>query len=81
VTSELFMAALAAAMKYAEERSAVVFKPTDSTGDRLFYLYRLLVHDEQLPPVPEDQVSEESLRHRLELWYRNQLASNDPLVK
>lgn len=75
------MAALAAAMKYAEDRSAVVFKPTDSTGDRLFYVYRLLVHDERLQPMPEDQVSEESLRHRLEMWYANQLGDNDPLLK
>ena len=72
---ELFKAALAAAMKYAEERGAVVFEPTDSASDKLLYVYRLLVHDKLLQPLPEDQVSEKSMRHKLALWYAKQLPS------
>jgi len=78
---ELFKAALAAAMKYAEGRGAVVFEPTDSASDKLLYVYRLLVHDKLLQPLPEDQVSEKSMRHKLAIWYSKQLPEDDPLLR
>lgn len=77
---ELFKAALAAAMKYAEGRGAVVFEPGDSASEKLLYVYRLLVHDKLLQPLPEDQVSEKSMRHKLALWYAHQLPEDDPLL-
>jgi hypothetical protein len=78
---ELFKQALVAAMKYAEERGAVVFEPTDSASDKLMYVYRLLVHDRKITPLPELQVSEKALRHRLAMWYANQLPKDHPLLK
>jgi len=53
--AELFKAGLLAAMKYAQERGAVEFEPTDSASAKLLYVYRLLVHDKLLQPLPEDQ--------------------------
>ena len=79
--AELVKGALHAGMKYAEERGAAVFEPTDSVNERLLYIYRLLVHDKLIPPMPEDQVSQQSLRHRLALWYAKQLPKDHPLVK
>ncbi len=79
--AELFKAAFAAAMKYAEERGAVVFEKTDSASDKLLYVYRLLVHDKLLQPMPEDQVSEKSMRHKLAIWYSHQLPKDDPLLQ
>ena len=78
---ELFKAALAAAVKYAEDRGAVVFEATDSASDKLLYVYRLLVHDKKITPLPEEQVSEKALRHRLAMWYANQLPKDHPLLK
>ena len=52
---ELFKAALVAAVKYAEDRGAVVFEPTDSASDKLLYVYRLLVHDKKIAPLPENR--------------------------
>jgi len=78
--AELFKAALLAAMKYAEERGAVVFEPTDSASQKLLYVYRLLVHDKMLQPLPEDQVSETSMRHKLAIWYSKQLPQGHPLL-
>ena len=78
---ELFKAALVAAMKYAEGRGAVVFEATDSASDKLLYVYRLLVHDKLLQPLPEDQVSEKSMRHKLAIWYSKQLPEDDPLLR
>src|SRR5256885_3563104 len=43
--AELFKAALLAGVKYAEGRGAVEFEPTDSASQKLWYIYRLLVHD------------------------------------
>ncbi len=78
---ELFKAALAAAVKYAEDRGAVVFEKNDSASEKLLYVYRLLVHDKKIAPLPEEQVSEKALRHRLAMWYAHQLPKDDPLLK
>ncbi|MDV3239043.1 MAG: DUF5062 family protein [Gammaproteobacteria bacterium] len=79
--AELVKAALQAGMKYAEERGAAVFEPTDSVNERILYIYRLLAHDKLIQPMPEDQVSQQSLRHRLALWYAHQLPKDHPLLK
>ena len=79
--AELAKGALLAGMKYAEERGAAVFEPTDSANERYLYIYRLLVHDKLIQPLPEDQVSQQSLRHRLALWYARQLPQDHPLLK
>jgi hypothetical protein len=78
--SELFKAALLAGIKYAEGRGAVEFEPTDSASLKLLYVYRLLVHDKVIPPLPEEQVSEAALRHRLAMWYARQLPEDHPLL-
>lgn len=79
--AELVKAALQAGMKYAEQRGAAVFEPTDSVNERLLYIYRLLVHDKIIQPMPEAQVSQQTLRHRLALWHASQLPKDDPLLK
>lgn len=77
--AELFKAGLQAGISYAEKRGAVVFEPTDSARDKALYVYRLLVHDRKIQPMPEEQVSEKSVRHRLAAWYAHQLPEDDPL--
>ena len=67
--AELFKAALRAGIRYAESRGAVEFEPTDSASDKALYVYRLLVHDKIITPMPEDQVGEKTVRHRLASWY------------
>lgn len=79
--AELVKAALAAGMKYGEERGAVVFEQTDSVSDRILFIYRLLVHDKVIQPLPEDQVSQLSIRHKLAIWYAKQLPKDHPLLK
>ena len=77
---ELFKEALLAAMKYAEGRGAVIFEPSDSASEKLLYVYRFLVHDKKMQPLPEDQVSEKSMRHKITLWYAHQLPKDHPLL-
>jgi hypothetical protein len=68
-------------MKYGEERGAVIFEPTDSASEKILFIYRLLVHDKQIQALPEDQVSQQSMRHKLAIWYSKQLPADHPLLK
>jgi Domain of unknown function (DUF5062) len=79
--AELFKAALLAGVDYAQGRKAVEFEPTDSASAKASYVYRLLVHDKVIAPMPEDQVSEKTIRHRLATWYARQLPDGHPLLK
>ncbi|MEE4145428.1 MAG: DUF5062 family protein [Halieaceae bacterium] len=65
---ELVKKAIAAGMKYGEERGVVEFEPTDSATEKIEYIYRLLVHDKIIQPLPQDQVSQLSMKHRLAMW-------------
>ena len=79
--NELFKGAMIAGVKYAEGRGVVEFEPTDSASEKLLYLYRLLVHDKVIQPLPEDQVAEKTMRHKLAIWYSKQLPKDHPLLK
>jgi hypothetical protein len=79
--AELVKAAILAGMKYGVDRGAVVFEPTDSASEKILFIYRLLVHDKLIQPLPEDQVSQQSMRHKLAIWYSKQLPNDHPLLK
>jgi len=78
--AELFKAALIAGVQYAEGRKAVEFEPTDSASQKALYVYRLLVHDKIISPMPEEQVAEKTIRQRLAAWYAHQLPAGHPLL-
>lgn len=69
---ELVKKAIAIGVAYGEKRGAVEFEAHDSANDKLEYIYRLLVHDNLIQPLPEDQVSQKSIRHRLAIWASKQ---------
>jgi hypothetical protein len=69
---ELVKKALAIGVAYGEKRGVVEFEPTDSANEKLEYVYRLLVHDKLLQPLPEDQVSQQAIRHKLAMWASKQ---------
>ena len=69
---ELVKKAITLGVAYGEKRGAVEFEATDSAQDKLEYIYRLLVHDKLIQPMPEDQVSQETIRHRLAIWASKQ---------
>jgi hypothetical protein len=79
--AELVKEAIAAGVKYAEQRGVVEFEPTDSQHEKIEYIYRLLVHDKVIAPLPEQQVSQQSMRHRLAMWHARQLPKDHPLLK
>ena len=79
--AELVKAAIVAGVKYAENRGAAVFEATDSQSEKILYIYRLFVHDKIIQPIPEDQVSQKSMRHKLAIWFAKQLPKDHPLLK
>ena len=79
--SELVKAAIQVGMRYAEARGVAKFDETDSASDKILYLYRLFVHDNLIQALPEDQVSQQSMRHKLAIWYSKQLPKDHPLLK
>lgn len=65
---ELVKKAIAAGVKYGEDRGVVEFEATDSASEKIEYIYRLLVHDKVIQAIPQDQISQQSMRHRLAIW-------------
>ena len=60
--------AIAEGIKYGEERGVVEFEPTDSAVEKIEYIYRLLVHDGVIQPLPQEQISQKAMKHRLAIW-------------
>ena len=79
--AELVKAAILAGMKYGEERGAVVFEPSDAASEKILFIYRLLVHDKVIQALPEDQLSLQTMKHKLAIWYSKQLPKDHPLLK
>jgi len=65
---EMVKKAITEGMKYGVERGVVEFEPTDSQADKIEYIYRLLVHDKIIQPLPQDQISQLSMKHRIAIW-------------
>jgi hypothetical protein len=65
---ELVKLAIAEGVKYGENRGVVEFEATDSANEKIEYIYRLLVHDQVIQPIPEDQISQKSMKHKLAIW-------------
>ena len=65
---ELIKKAITEGVKYGEARGVVEFEPTDSASEKIEYIYRLLIHDKVIQAMPEDQVSQKSMRHKLAIW-------------
>ena len=65
---ELVKKAITEGMRYGVERGVVEFEPTDSAADKIEYIYRLLVHDKIIQPLPQDQITLLAMKHRIAIW-------------
>lgn len=65
---ELVRKAIEEGTKYGEKRGVVEFEATDSATEKIEYIYRLLVHDKVIQPVPQDQISQLAMKHRIAIW-------------
>ncbi len=65
---ELVKKAIVEGVKYAEKRDIVEFKPTDSAPEKIEFIYHLLVFDKVIQPLPQDQISQVTMKRRLAIW-------------
>lgn len=65
---EMLKKAIAEGVKYGEQRGVVEFEPTDSQHEKIEFIYRLLVHDGVIQPLPQLDISQKSMAHRLAIW-------------
>jgi hypothetical protein len=69
---ELVKKAVILGMSYAEKRGVAEFDATDSASEKVEYVYRLFVHDKIIQPLPQDQVSQKTMAHKLAIWASKQ---------
>jgi len=77
----LLKEALIMVMDDAVKRGIVEFEPTDSHDLKIQYVYRLLVHDKKITPLPEDQQNLPNIKHRLAMWVTHELPPDHELLK
>lgn len=66
---------------YVQKRGVGQFEGTDSSHDKITYLYRLLVHDKLIQPLAKGQENEPAKKHKLALWISRQLSPGHELLK
>lgn len=67
--------------KYAVNRGYKGFSATNAAKEKIEALYRLLVNDKLVQPLPVDKEDLASMKHKLALWIAKQLPENHPLLK
>ncbi|WP_068545929.1 DUF5062 family protein [Thalassotalea crassostreae] len=75
----LLKAALKVGETYAINRGYKSFGATDAAKEKIEALYRLLVNDKHIHPLPEDKEDLLSMKHKLALWIHKQLPDGHAL--
>ena len=78
---ELVKLALDLVMSIAEKKGVVKFDATDSSKEKIEYVYRLLIHDKILQPLAKDQENISHMKHKLACWMQKQLPDSHALNK
>ena len=79
--AQLVKEAIRVGIIYAEKRGVAKFEATDSAHDKIEYIYRLLVHDKLLQPLPKQHEDERNMKHKLALWISRQLPEDHELLQ
>ncbi len=66
---------------YIQQRRAGKFDPSDSLSIKVEAIYRLLVQDKLIIPLPADKEDGNGMKHKLALWMQRQLPADHPLKK
>lgn len=77
----LLKKALEVGQAYANNRGYASFGPTDSADQKVECIYRLLVNDKLLIPLPPEQENGVHMRHRLVKWIAGKLPKDHPLLQ
>ncbi len=79
--NQLLKKALIVGEKYALNRGYKNFGATDSHKEKIEAIYRLLVLDNLIQPIPEAQENELNFKHKLVIWISKQLPADHPLLQ
>ncbi|GLX80451.1 hypothetical protein tinsulaeT_37910 [Thalassotalea insulae] len=79
--SALLKKAIQIGETYAKNRGYSGFSATNAAKEKIEALYRLLVNDKLIHPLPADQEDLLSMKHKLALWIAKQLPDDHPLLK
>lgn len=79
--AELLKKALIIGEKYAVNRGYKSFSATNSAKEKVESLYRLLVNDKLIQPLPIDNEDQPNMKHKLALWIAKQLPEGHTLLK
>jgi hypothetical protein len=79
--TQLLKKALVVGEAYAKNRGYNTFSSTDSAKEKVECIYRLLVKDKMVTPLPSGQEDLLSMKHKLAIWLRNKLPADHPLTK
>ena len=77
---ELLKVALDIVLEDAVKRGSVEREPTDSHDLKIRYVYRLLIHDKKITPLPDGQDTLPKIRHRLAMWVTHELPEGHELL-
>lgn len=77
----LLKEALQMIMDNAVRRGIVEFEATDSQDLKIEYAYRLLIHDQEIVPLPRGQETMPNIRHRLAMWVTHKLPADHELLR
>lgn len=78
---QLLKMALTVGESYAKNRGFDGFTDTMAVKEKVECIYRLLVNDKLVTPLPEEQEDLLSMKHRLAIWLRNKLPKDHALLK
>ncbi len=67
--------------KYAQSRGYKRFGATDSSKEKIEALYRLLVNDKLIVPVPKIHEDQPNMKHKLAIWISKQLPEGHSLLQ
>ena len=79
--AELLKKAIVIGEGYAKNRGYKGFSSTNAAKEKIESLYRLLVNDKLIQPLPKDGEDLASMKHKLALWIAKQLPADHPLLK
>jgi len=79
--AQLLKRALNLGERYASKKGFASFGEGISPKDKVECIYRLLVKDKLITPLPEEKEDGPGMKHKLVLWIMRQLPKDDPLLK
>lgn len=77
--AQLLKEAIRIGMLYVEKRGVAKFEATDSQDVKIEYIYKLLVHDQQIQPLAKQDLGLPKMKHKLVMWLYKQLPDNHPM--